>query len=85
MIDSPIVKEVLRDNLLDHLLQYLLPELLRRDLFSVLSRNDDRVHAEGDRRAAVLLFSTVTWVFESGRSQGSEPLRRAAVNTALGL
>ena len=56
MIDSPIVKEVLRDNLLDHLLQYLLSELLRRDLLSVLCRNDDRVHAQGDRRASVLLI-----------------------------
>ena len=56
MIDGPIVKEVLRDNLLDHLLQYLLPELLRRELLSVLCGNDDCVHAEGDRRAAVLLI-----------------------------
>jgi hypothetical protein len=56
VIDGPIVKEVLRDNLLDNFLQYLLPELLRRDLLSVLCRNDDRVHAQGDSRAAVLLI-----------------------------
>jgi hypothetical protein len=56
VIDGPIVKEVLRDNLLDHLFQYLLPELLRRDLLSVLCRNDDRVHAQGNRRAAVFLI-----------------------------
>jgi hypothetical protein len=56
MIDGPIVKEVLRDNLLDDFLQYLLPELLRRDLLSVLCRNDDCVHAQRDSRAAVLLI-----------------------------
>ena len=55
MIDGPIVKKVLRDNLLDDLLQDLLPELLRRDLLSVLCGDDDRVHAQRDSRATVLL------------------------------
>jgi hypothetical protein len=62
MIDGPIVKEVLRDHLLDHL-PYLLPELLRRDLLSMLCRNDDRVDAQGDLRATVLFILTVTWDF----------------------
>jgi hypothetical protein len=73
MIDGPIVKEVLRDNLLDHLLQYLLPELLRRDLLSVLCGNDDRVDAQGDRRATVLLILDR----DLGLRVGAEPRERA--------
>ena len=73
MIDGPTVKEVLRDNLLDYLLQYLFPELLRRDLLSVLCGNDDLVHAQGDRRAAILLILDR----DLGLRVGAEPRERA--------
>ena len=79
MIDGPTVKEVLRDSLLDYLLQYLFPELLCRDLLSVLCGNDDLVHAQGDRRAAILLILDR----DLGLRVGAEP-RERAVTTSSG-
>ena len=55
MIDGPVIKEVLGDDLLDNLFQDLLPEVLRRDLFGVLCRDDDGVYTQRDSRATVLL------------------------------
>ena len=55
MIDSPVIKEIIGDNLLDDLFQDLFPEVLRRDLLSVLCGNDDGVYTQRDSRAAVLL------------------------------
>ena len=55
MVDGPIIKQVLRDNLLDDLFQDFLPEVLRRNLLSVLRGDDDGIYAQRDGRATVLL------------------------------
>ena len=55
MIDGPIIKEVFGDDLLDDLFQDLFPEVLRRDLLSVLCGNNNGVYTQRDGRAAVLL------------------------------
>jgi hypothetical protein len=56
VVDSTFIKELGGYHPLDNLLHDLFPELLRRDLFGVLSGDNDRVNTEGDDGSAVLLI-----------------------------
>jgi hypothetical protein len=55
VVDSPLIKEIGRDDCLNNLLFDLLAEVLSRDRFGMLGRNDNSVNTEGDHRTAILL------------------------------
>ncbi len=85
VVDGVVVEQVGGDDLLDDLLHDLGAEVLGGDLLGVLGGDDDGVDTEGTVAPPSFLYSTVTWVLESGRSQPRVPSRRAADMARLSL
>ena len=59
MVDGAIVEQLGRDNLLDDLLLEVFAQLLSRNLFGVLGRDDDSVNADGDDFTRVLALGVL--------------------------